>query len=39
MTIIIPAWLLWVLGIPLGLLILLLAFLGAWFLYMMIREF
>lgn len=39
MTITIPTWLLWLLGIPLGLFILFLAFFGAWFLYMLVTEF
>jgi len=39
MTITIPVWLVWCLGIPLAIVLLFLMILGSYFLYLLITEF
>lgn len=39
MTITIPSWILWAIGIPLSVIIILMALIGIWFVFLLYREF
>ena len=39
MTITIPEWLLWAIGIPLSFILILMALIGIWFVFLLYKEF